>query len=247
MEEGSETSARAGVLVAADSFLLDQGRVRGFDLHWQRFSRACQEVGAAPPDRDATATALPRRGRWFPRIELALLPSPRPSGPTFRLRLRPDATTPGRPATCWVDPEPDPRTAPRRKGPDLAALAGRHAQAQRRGADEALLLDRDGHAIETAFSSLLWWEDGALVTVPDDAPILDGVTRRLLLELAHDQSVPVRHVRRRPQELLNHELWIANARHGIRPVTAIHPHGAAASTPRAAEWQVRLASLARPL
>ena len=75
-------------LLAADSWLVADGRVRAVKRHWARFSAACGEHGVAP---EALATfradverAVPVEGRWFPRIELrgdgelALLVRPAP-------------------------------------------------------------------------------------------------------------------------------------------------------------------------
>ena len=61
-----------------------------------------------------------------------------------------------------------------------------------------MIADADGRLLEGAYTSLLWWEDDALCAVPDDAPILDGVTRALLLGLAADAAAEVRFRRPRP-------------------------------------------------
>jgi len=74
--------------------------------------------------------------------------------------------------------------------------------------------------------------------VPDDAPILPGVTRALLLELARDRGTPVVSRRPRPQELADRETWLVSALHGIRVVTGWASAGPpAGSAPRAGGWQ----------
>ena len=55
--------------------------------------------------------------------------------------------------------------------------------------------------------------------MPDDAPILPGVTRALLLELARDRGTPVAQRRPAPEELADRETWLVSALHGIRVVT----------------------------
>jgi branched-subunit amino acid aminotransferase/4-amino-4-deoxychorismate lyase len=132
----------------------------------------------------------------------------------------------------------DPRREPRRKGPDLERLAALRARAAAHGAGEALLSDAGGRLIEGAFTSLLWWEAETLCAVPDDAPILPGVTRALLLELARDRGTPVAQRRPRPQELADRETWLVSALHGIRVVTAWANGGPpAGGAPRADGWQ----------
>ena len=97
-----------------------------------------------------------------------------------------------------VGPPGDPRTRPRRKGPDLALLASLRAQAREHGADELLLCDGDGALLEGALSSLLWWEDDALCTTPDEHA-LPGVTRALLLAHARGAASRCASARRSPR------------------------------------------------
>jgi branched-subunit amino acid aminotransferase/4-amino-4-deoxychorismate lyase len=218
----------------ADSWLVADGLVRGFHRHWSRFAASCRDLGVNPSRLDDLRgdliSALPRADRWFPRIELH-------SG-FFLLHLRP---APERQPTvsAWVCDRPDPRRHPRRKGPDLHLLAELREDAARHGAGEAVLIDDDGRLLEGAYTSLLWWEGPELYAVPDEAPILQGVTRRLLLQLALVEGVPIRYARPTPAELADREVWLTSALHGIRTATS---WGAA---PRAEHWQQRLEALAR--
>ncbi|MEN9677877.1 MAG: branched-chain-amino-acid transaminase [Verrucomicrobiota bacterium] len=58
------------------------------------------------------------------------------------------------------------------------------AEAEDAGADEALLLDTDGHLAETASGNLFWIADGVVWTPPLSTGALAGVTRSVVLELA---------------------------------------------------------------
>jgi branched-subunit amino acid aminotransferase/4-amino-4-deoxychorismate lyase len=236
-----------GEPAVVDSWLVRDGQVRGLELHRARFIAAC----ATHAGVDATVTGnffdqatrrLPRTGRWFPRVEYVAHPHL-----TLQLRLRP-APAAGGPAKVAVATLGDPRQYPRIKGPDLAALLDRRAAARRAGADEELLLTPDGLVLEGALSALLWW-DGDTLCAPDDAlPILDSVTRRLLLDLAERHSLRTRLQRCHPTELAGKETWLASALHGIRPV--IEWVGASfdpGEPSRAPRWQGMLRSLARPL
>jgi branched-subunit amino acid aminotransferase/4-amino-4-deoxychorismate lyase len=222
-------------LLAADSWLVDDGRVRAVERHWARFEATCREHGVEPDAvaqlRGRVGRAVPARGRWFPRVEL------RADG-ELAVHLRP---APAREPTvvAWVADVADPRREPRHKGPDLERLAALRARAAAaHGAGEALLSDGEGRLIEGAFTSLLWWEGETLCAVPDDAPILPGITRALLLELARDRGTPMARGRPWPQELADRETWLVSALHGIRVVTGWANGGPPAGrAPRAGGWQ----------
>jgi branched-chain amino acid aminotransferase len=65
-------------------------------------------------------------------------------------------------------------------------------EAQRRGFDEALLLNSHGQIAEGSGENLFVVKDGAIVTNDIDASILMGVTRASILEIARDLGVPTR-------------------------------------------------------
>ena len=221
-------------LLAADSWLVDDGRGRAVQRHWARFEATCREHGVEPDAlaalRAEVARAVPPRGRWFPRVEL------RADG-ELAVQMRP---APRREPTvvAWLADVADPRLEPRRKGPDLARLAVLRERAAAHGASEAVIADGDGRLLEGAFTSLLWWEGETLCAVPDEAPILPGVTRALLLELARDRGTPVAQRRPLPHELADRETWLVSALHGIRVVTGWANGGPpAGGAPRAGGWQ----------
>jgi branched-subunit amino acid aminotransferase/4-amino-4-deoxychorismate lyase len=228
-------------LLAADSWLVVDGRARAVERHWARFSATCGEHGVEPDAlaafRARVERALPARGRWFPRVEL------RRDG---ELAVRVRAAPPREPSVvAWIADTPDPRRAPRRKGPDLELLSALRERAAAHGAGEAVLANGDGRLLEGAFTSLLWWEGDTLWATPDDAPILPGITRALLIELALGRGTPVAQRRAAPHELAGRETWLVSALHGIRAVTRWADGGpAAGEAPRAADWQRLLDGLA---
>lgn len=65
-------------------------------------------------------------------------------------------------------------------------------EAQRRGFDEALLLNSHGQVAEGSGENLFLVKDGTIVTNDIDASILMGVTRSSILEIARDLSMPIR-------------------------------------------------------
>ncbi len=67
------------------------------------------------------------------------------------------------------------------------------AAARADGFDDVLLLDQDGCIAESSTFSFFWIEAGEVFTAPVDV-VLAGVTRRVLMELARDERLPVHEV-----------------------------------------------------
>jgi branched-subunit amino acid aminotransferase/4-amino-4-deoxychorismate lyase len=57
------------------------------------------------------------------------------------------------------------------------------------GADDALLVSADGTVLEAPTANVFWREDDALLTPSLDLPLLAGVTRGFLLEIAEQETV----------------------------------------------------------
>jgi branched-subunit amino acid aminotransferase/4-amino-4-deoxychorismate lyase len=234
-------------LLIADSWLVSEGRVRGLDRHRQRFFRGCIEVAHIPREQlqafwQAVVRELPRHGRWFPRVELSARPRAE-----LRLRIRP-APPQGTAVRLWAWDESDPRTAPRRKGPDLARLAEVRRRASTAGADEALLTTRSGLVLEATNSSVLWWEGPCLCMPSPALRILPGVTVQLIREIARQCGTRMTHRRRRVPGLDGREVWLVNALHGIRTVLRwVGTSVVAGPAVRAPEWRARLEACAKPL
>lgn len=234
----------ADELLVADSWLVDNGRMRGFELHRTRFTGACQAIAGAADDDvraflDACLAVIPATGRWFPRVECT-----RGAGLRLRLRIAPQLAGS---AVLWPFPGPDPRKAPRVKGPDLALLGEVRGAAQQRGADEAVLCSPDGIVLEGAFSSIVWWRDDRLHLPDPDLPTLDSVTRRLVVRLAERTPIRVESERVRLPDLDGLEVWVLSALHGIRYVSGWTGVDVRPGPARyAAQWRDMLAALATP-
>jgi branched-subunit amino acid aminotransferase/4-amino-4-deoxychorismate lyase len=230
----------------ADSWLVEDGCVRALDRHRRRFFRSCIEVTRVPQHElhafwNAVVRALPRRGRWFPRVELCVPQA------ELRLRIRP-APPQGTALRLWTGKGLDPRMAPRQKGPDLARLAEVRERARMKGADEALLTTQSGLVLEATTASLLWWE-GPYLCMPSPAlRVLPGVTAQVLQEIALRSGTPVKYRRRRIRDLDGREVWLVNALHGIRAVKRwVGTPVVAGPAVRAREWQSRLEACVEPL
>ncbi len=144
-------------LAVADSFLLEDGRVRNLQMHLDRFSRWVAKVS---PDNQVNldeffyvvVRELPLEGRWFPRLELH---TDQPEQRRLHLRIREAPEALGS-AILWTFPDDDPRVNPLVKGPDLSLGLQLRRRANMLGADEAVLLSDSGHIAEGALSAIVW-------------------------------------------------------------------------------------------
>ena len=65
-------------------------------------------------------------------------------------------------------------------------------EARRQGADEALLLNAQGLVAEASVANIFVVRDGELLTPPASDGALEGITRRTVLRLARELSIPAR-------------------------------------------------------
>ena len=195
----------------ADSFLVNEGRVRSLAKHKQRFTSSVAKLSEL--DIEAfwveALKLLPKSGQAFPRFELA--------GDNLVLRLREPAEF--KPSvTLWTADEPDDRVDPTTKGPDLAHGAMLRRKSNLYGADEAIILDEAGFVIEGALSSLLWWRDDVLYGPDENTRWLPSVTRSDLFDLAAQAGYSTDTENVKPGDLVGLELWVVSSLTGIRPV-----------------------------
>lgn len=86
-------------------------------------------------------------------------------------------------------------------------------------ADDALLLDTDGYVAEGTTANVFFVADGVLHTPSLEGPILPGVTREVVLELAADRGIPVETGRYRlPRVETSDELFLTNTTGEVWPV-----------------------------
>jgi len=205
-------------LLVADSFLVADGQVRSIGKHFERF---CTSVALKRPEMKSAAEVffnsaleqLPRSGNWFPRLALT---DEQTSRFLVTLRAAPEITNT---AILWTYPEPDPRQDLSVKGPELQLGAEIRNQALSHGADEAILLSKDGFISEGSLSSLVWWEEETLVAPNDEVPWLESVTRQEVFEVAQSLGVATKTKKAHPEDLINKEVWLLSSLQGIRTVT----------------------------
>ena len=90
------------------------------------------------------------------------------------------------------------------------------------GADEALMLDPSGYVAEGATSNLFFVDGTALKTPSLDGPVLPGITRRTVIELAEEEEIPVEEGRYAPDDVREaDEAFLTNSTWEIRPVSTV--------------------------
>jgi branched-chain amino acid aminotransferase len=95
------------------------------------------------------------------------------------------------------------------------------AEAESRGADEALLLTVDGYLAEGSITSLFFWSD-ELLCVPDAGlGILPGVGRERVLKLAREAGFAVAHGRFVREALGGRSAFLTNAVRGVIAIAAL--------------------------
>jgi 4-amino-4-deoxychorismate lyase len=87
---------------------------------------------------------------------------------------------------------------------------------------EGLFLTRDGYVAEGIVSNLFWVTNGRLYTPSTETGILDGVTRRHVLNLARRLGIPAEEGWYRPDALVQaDEVFVTNSVQEIVPVSEI--------------------------
>jgi branched-chain amino acid aminotransferase len=90
------------------------------------------------------------------------------------------------------------------------------------GFDDALMVDHQGFLTEGTTYNLFYVNRGIIATAPLDVGILDGITRRAVIDLCVEQGIPVREVRF-PKEYLYEadEVFVTSSLKEVLPVLGI--------------------------
>ena len=210
-------------VVAADSFVVDQGATVGYDRHLSRFAEAIADAGFSLEAELAEFISrcemrISREGRWFPRFDLVTSPE----GHYFRYhhRLAPAQQDS---ASLIVAPS-DTRLVPHRKGPDLERMGDLRWWAYSKGAQEALILSPDGVVVEGAYSAIavIDHDSNEFAITPKSFPRIPSVTEEIVRTLAEEDGLRVVEKPHTLGQLEGKEVWVLSALHGIRVGTSLH-------------------------
>ncbi|MBP1985566.1 aminotransferase class IV [Halolamina salifodinae] len=125
------------------------------------------------------------------------------------------------------------RTVSTRRIPDAAVparakthnyLNGILARLELRGtdADEAIMLDSAGNVAEGATSNVFAVDGDGLLTPALSGPVLPGITRETVFDIAQEEGIPVREATFGPEMLRTaEEVFCTNSTWEIRPVDAV--------------------------
>lgn len=103
----------------------------------------------------------------------------------------------------------------------LASLLALRA-AKEAGAHEALITNITGRVVEGTTSNVFAVQRGELVTPPEDAGILPGITRALLLSAAEDIGLPLRFALMTAEELSrSEEVFLSSSLREVLPVVRV--------------------------
>ncbi len=191
-----------------EAVLVRHGKMFRWPQHAQRLERSVQFFKMALPcplgELEAAAReliAMNAAKEAVLRVQLSRGTGPRgyaPTGeqkPLIVMSLHP---TPDRAAPASVQwkltlsslriPAGDPLSNHKTCSRLIQVLAA--AEARERGADEALLINTDGHVTEGSTSNVFWIENGKVCTPALTVGALPGVTRAAVLELCDVLNVP---------------------------------------------------------
>ena len=114
--------------------------------------------------------------------------------------------------------------------------------AQRAGADDALLVNAAGDVTEGTTWNLFAARDGTLATPSIDSGLLPGLTRGLVLVVLRDEGIACEERRVRPAEVAAaDELFLTSSTRGVVPVVAVDGEPIGDGTPGPITRRVRAA------
>lgn len=224
------------------------GEVFAWDAHLERLERTCEALGmaGAVPDDLALriAETLDANGLEDAYVRVSVTRGIQPGKLTPQAAVDPtivvvvdDLPRGGRGGESVWDDHATVQTVKTRRVPDsaipveakthnylngiLARLELRRAATDSYQPDEALLRDTDGYIAEGATSNLCFVDNGTLKT-PQRGTLLPGITRGIVLDLAHDESFPVETGQYTLDDIRGaDEAFLTNTTWEIRPVATV--------------------------
>jgi aminodeoxychorismate lyase len=104
------------------------------------------------------------------------------------------------------------------------------AEAEDRGADEALLLNTNGEVAESAGGNIFWVYQEKICTVPTGRGVLPGITRAVVLEICQSLGLETNKRVIKPEHLRNAQgIFITQSALGIVPVGSFDGEAVATS------------------
>lgn len=104
------------------------------------------------------------------------------------------------------------------------------AEAEAKGADEALILNSNGEILEASSANLFWIYRDAVYSTPTALGVLPGITRAVILEICQTMGIPTRKKILRPDALMRSEgVFVSLSSRGVIPVVELDGQSLATS------------------
>jgi len=120
----------------------------------------------------------------------------------------------------------------------LASVLGKQ-EAASRGAEEAIWLDEQGHALEGCSTNIFATIGDTLVTHPLDHQVLGGITRSMALKAAKACNIPVEERAWRLDEPGLSECMMSSTTNAIMPITLVNGQAVGDGLPGPMAMQLR--------
>ena len=224
--------AYGGVIFKLDEHtrrLHESARLLGFEIPWsvEAINQACQELVARQGHPDAYVRPIAWRGSEMmgvsaqqTTINLAIATWEWPS------YFKPEERLKGIRLDIAKYRRPDPATAPSRAkaaGLYMICTISKH-EAERKGYADALMLDWRGRVAEATGANIFFVKDGVMHTPTPDC-ILDGITRRTVIDLAKKRGYEVVERAIMPEEMATFEqCFLTGTAAEVTPVSEIGPY-----------------------
>ncbi len=225
------------------------GRPFRLDEHLARLAGSADRLGLPEPDpgalRALVHAALEAAGVGDVGLRIYWTPGAPGAGPTAIVLVSPipawieEARARGQRLVSLVFPgRSAPWLLPGTKSVSYATHVAAEAEARRRGADDAVLVDVDGTVLEGTVTNV-WWREGDVLLTPElELGILAGETRAALLGLAAKEGFGVETGAFPLDRLLEaEEVFTSSSVREVMPVVSVDGH--AYDSRRAAEAMLR--------
>ena len=95
-------------------------------------------------------------------------------------------------------------------------------EAKKKGAYEAIMLNVNGHLAEGTISNLFFYKNNVLCTPSPECGILDGITRGVVMDVAHREGIRVKEGKFTREEIYSaEEVFLTNTSMEVMPVSKI--------------------------
>lgn len=221
-----------------ETLRVQDGQIPLWPYHWQRLLSGCERLGIPRPDQDVLIHEMNALVSTTEQATLKLILTrgtgvrgyavPEPTHPSRILILsdRPDYPqaywqTGIRVFPCKTRLGINPLLAGIKHLNRLEQVLGRN-EWQGQEYQEGLLQDIEGHIIEGTISNVFWLKDGQVYTPDLSRCGVEGVMRKIVIELARDHSMLIKVGSWSKSELLDaEEIFISNSLIGLWPVNYI--------------------------